>query len=328
MRWCFALVVVCSLGCVKQSSVSSALMQGPSSGRSGARVAVVVSDNQSAYVASAEQFRLSLEEHCDDCRVSSYTMRGDEKTGEQLFEALREDPPTLVYTLGIKATYLATKHLPNQPIVFSSILYLEKYKERLFEAAKKLCGVSSRAPMANLFAHVRMMASGSKSLGVVYSPDRAAEVFERAKQVGAQTGLQVVPIAAELWRTSEALFMAQIQAVDSVWAVADPITYEPDNFERLVALTRKLKRPLLSYSETFVERGALFSVSVDYPTVGRQVAGIVVDILKGTTRAEDVGVVAPLGTRWVVNAEAIRSLKLKVPEFVQQQFDRVVGTKD
>lgn len=313
------------LACGGRPSSESALSAGPSPGRAGTEVAIVMSDSQSAYAESAAEFRATLEEQCADCRISTYSMHGDQATGENLFAGLAQSGTKLVYTLGIKATYLATKHLPDRPIVFSSVLYLEKYRDQLFSASSQICGVSSRALLSSLFANIQMMTGGGKTIGVVYSPTRSAALYEHAKAVGVSMGLHVVPIYFDAKQQAGDRFISQLQEVDSVWAVADPVTYEPTNFDRLVALTRNLKRPLLSYSEAFVERGATFSVSVDYSTVGRQAAGMAIGIITGESKPVDLGIVTPLGTRWVVNQGAIKALNLQIPSFVRQQFDRVVG---
>jgi ABC-type uncharacterized transport system substrate-binding protein len=313
------------LACGGRSQLNSALETGPSPGRTGPEVAVVMSDSQTAYAESASEFRASLEEQCADCRISTYSMHGDQAKGERLFAQLAQSGTKLVYTLGIKATYLATKHMPDRPIIFSSILYLEKYRDQLLSASAQICGVSSRAPISSLFSNIQMMTGGSKTIGVVYSPTRSAALYEHAKTVGVSMGLNLVPIYFDAEQQADDRFIAQLQEVDSVWAVADPVIYEPTNFDGLVTLTRKLKRPLLSYSEAFVERGATFSISVDYSTVGRQAAGMAVAVIQENQQPMDLGIVTPLGTRWVVNQVAVEELGLKIPSFVRQQFDRVVG---
>jgi putative ABC transport system substrate-binding protein len=172
------------------------------------------------------------------------------------------------------------------------------------------------------------MMGGGDSVGVLYSPQRTGAVYEHAKDVGSKMGINIVPIPFEDSGSLDDQLRTRLRGADTVWAVPDPEAYAPDNFDRMVETTLQLKRSLLSYSEKFVERGALFSVSVDYPTVGRQVAGIALDVLQHGSQTKDVGIVDPIGTRWVVNAHTMRSLGLEIPEFVQQQFDRVIEDDD
>ena len=88
-----------------------------------------------------------------------------------------------------------------------------------------------------------------------------------------------------------------------LWMLADTKLYnrESDAFETLISFSASRKIPILAFSEAFLNKGAYFSVSIDYRSLGSQIALISRRLIQDAATPSEIPVSPPLGTFTVIN---------------------------
>ena len=213
---------------------------------------------------------------------------------------------SLVICLGEVAAVYFARLQSKVPVLFSLVLNYKRFKSL---TQKNVGGISMEISSQNLFAQFRLLYGGLKKLVLPYHPKASSEIVEEAKQSAHRLGVQlkVLPIQSpkimiDALRDSKLTF-------DSVWMISDFKLYNASTFSKvkdLFKFAKKNKKPVFVSSDVFLKTGGLFSVSVDYLSLGSQLALLTNRVLEGFEKVSKIKVVFPIGTRTVLNMQVAR----------------------
>lgn len=101
-----------------------------------------------------------------------------------------------------------------------------------------------------------------------------------------------------------------INDIDALWLIPDPLVISEKKYlYEILDQCDKKKIPVFSYHNAFVNLGAVMSVSVDDPTIGRQAAGIVTELIAGETPSDKVQF--PAGSNISLNLKKVKEYNLE-----------------
>jgi putative tryptophan/tyrosine transport system substrate-binding protein len=247
------------------------------------------------YRTAADALAQELKAAGRECDLIELPEGADEAARQQVLDRLAKSKPALVAAGGATATAEALRVLPTTPVVFFMVpnaldapFLAPDYAER-----RRLAGVTSDISPTDQFDWIAKTRPETKIVGVLSSPrtERTVAALEKA---GQQRGITVTRIAAAQDKFPDAIDALNASACQGVLMVPDAQVYNSPNVERLLLWGVRGKKPIWAFSENVVGAGAFAGVYCDPPAVGKQTAGVIVRILKGTDIAT-VGLQYPQG---------------------------------
>ncbi len=248
------------------------------------------------YRVAAEQFEQSL-----SVPAEKIDLGGAEPTRPQM-AAL--NPPDIAYCIGAKAFHYGVSHFSDRPLIFSSALNWQR-----LPLTDNTYGISNELNNRMPIFLFRSIFPGIKKIGILYSRQYTLQWFENALEQAGELGVEIIgAVIAERKETAPAL-KSLLPRVDAVWLIPDPLVMPGKEYlYEILSLCDEQRVPIFSYVDLFVKLGAVMSVSVDNPTIGRQAAGIAQDLASGRPVAEKVQF--PAGSNVTLNLKKVREYGL------------------
>lgn len=216
--------------------------------------------------------------------------------------------PTLIVALGsISATTLASLDM-RTPVVFGMVLNHRRYPQL---KKSNFTGVSMEIPASSWLTQFRLLFPELKGVAVPYNPDASAEIIKDATLAAQALQIRILGVSvtdAEAIKTK--LAFEKTTEYNGLWMVADFKLYNNDSqaFVQLLEFANESKKPLLGASEAFVKAGAFFSVSINYQSLGSQLALVSRQILEDKVAPSAIAVAPPIGTYTVINKKTGQDL--------------------
>jgi putative ABC transport system substrate-binding protein len=215
------------------------------------------------------------------------------------------------------------KKTKDIPIVFSMLLNYKNEKYGLYNNSR-VSGISLEVPAGITFMQIKMLAPEIKKVGFLYS-DKSKEIVDSLKKQESELDVEFITLKTDkpnkIISNFKKLLKENIQAY---YMVADAKIYGNSSITKeLVDLCIEAKIPFIAYSDAFVKAGALMSVSPSYPTIGSQAASVAENILVDKTPPKEIGIMPPIGTFFVINAETSKKIELNVSEDLLGLADKV-----
>jgi len=237
---------------------------------------------------------------------------------DRLAASIRERHPTLLISLGPIATSFAQSELHDVPLLFAMVV---NYRGHGLTDSTAM-GVALETPPLAEFSQFMLVLPQIKRVLAFHSKSTEALV-EQARADLATLGitLDAVAIANES-EIPEALDR-HLPNADAVWMLSDAVVMTRKTFSLFKEQTLLKRKPFVaSLSDEFAERGALMSVSVDFTSLGGQVAGMAQRYLR---EGKPVGVEQPIGAKLVLNLDTAKSIGVDVPIDVMPFIGKVVN---
>jgi putative ABC transport system substrate-binding protein len=177
---------------------------------------------------------------------------------------------------------------------------------------KRLQLLKEILPRATRFAHLYHASSITLQPAITGGDDSAARALGITLQLIPVTGVDDI----------EAAFAAAARSrVDAITVKADAVFVV--NRDRIAALARKHRLPMMCADGRFTEAGALVSYGENFASRYRRAAALVDKILRGAKPA-DIPVEQPVIFELVVNLKTAKALGMTIPESILLQADRVI----
>lgn len=286
-----------------------------------ARIAVIMSSSLKPYKEALEGYYDELRKR-DVAFNSMEFVLGESSGSGNLVAKIHAYKPTLIHTVGTDATKLVkdiTKDLPivfsmvvNVPVVFSLVLnpVAGDIVESMSASGSNLTGASMDFPASLQFSYMRELKPGIKKIGVIYNEKETGVVIREAVKSARRMGLELVAEAVNGPQDVPRAINKLKNRVDFMWSVADGKVFTRETVRELLLITLRRKLPLMGLSPAFVKAGALFSLSAYPDKIGRQAAGLTMDVLAGE-RPSNIPISVPNDAELVVNRNTLKILGLE-----------------
>ncbi len=261
--------------------------------------------------ASVEKYRIPQEEFQQSIELPTTVVNLAEKkwTVDDLEELLYDESPNLVYCIGTRSYLMAQKYVGKTPVVFSSILNWLRLpiSDRRYGVSNELHAGMEMMLFRHIFPEI-------ETIGVLYSQKYTAEWFQSAREQAKEVGIAILGHQLETNESLEAALTALLeQKADAFWLIPDPAVMSDSKELRMILnLCDARKIPIFSYNEAFTQYGAVLSISVDTPTIGRQAAALAASILAKEDLPERVQF--PAGSYITLNLKKVMEYHLPYNE--------------
>ena len=234
-----------------------------------------------------------------------------------------EKPDVLVgiATPTAQALVAATRSIP---VVFTAVTdpVGAKLVKSMTQPGKNVTGLSDLSPVNQHVTLIKEIMPNVKSIGVVFNPGEANAVtlVTLLKENAKAHGISVFEATA--------LKSADVQSATQAIAEKSDILYAPtDNtvasaIEGMLVAANQTKTPVFGGATSYVEKGAIASIGLDYYQVGIQTADYVVAILEGADPGT-LDVKVANGSDLVVNTTASKQLGITIPDSLLERATEV-----
>ncbi len=205
------------------------------------------------------------------CTVREVTLRD----GDAL-ERVRRTSPNVVVAIGTEA-FRTVRPLLDAPVIH--VMVIPSEVERFPSA--NLSGVSmSIAPEAWLSA-IKRVFPGAKRIGLLFDSRNTGPFVSEAVRAAPAAGLTL--ITAELDGADEVpkALNSLRDSVDVLWMLPDPAVASAPVLEYLVRFSIQHRIPIMTFSEKYLELGAVASLDVDPYDMGVQAAEMAARLARG-----------------------------------------------
>ena len=240
-------------------------------------------------------------------KLAIFDMQGksNEKKVKQFIQA---EKPSIIIALGSLAANAVTKIEKQIPIVFAMVINYQKYS---FLKQDNVTGISMEVPSQKLFNQFKMLIPSIKSIGVPFHPLASAEIVNDALLVASKMDIKLVDIEVTDPNNITAKLHEKINSYDSLWMLADTKLYnnKTNAIHDLMSFSNKYNKPLLAFSESFLQAGAFFSITIDYQSLGIQTAFVVNKIVEDKLSPTQIKIAPPIGIYRILNEENAKLLE-------------------
>lgn len=234
-------------------------------------------------------------------------------------DLLYDEYPDLIYCIGTKAYLIAHKFVSERNIVFSSIINWQR-----LPVAEKTYGVSNELHPGMQITMYRYVFPDVKRIGVLYSKRYNAQWLKSAVEIAKEMGVEIVVREVHKGSDTIPVLKALLPEIDALWLISDPVVMSEK--EVIMGLFKECdanKKPIFSYHEAYVDYGAILTVSVDDPTIGRQAAVMATETLTGEMLEEKVQL--PAGSHVILNLKKVDEYDLRYNEGALSAVNQIIG---
>ncbi len=215
--------------------------------------------------------------------------------------------PSAIICMGALAAKSTTSIEKKIPILFSMVINYKSYPELQQD---NVVGVAMEIPMQTILTQFKWVAPNISRIGVPYYSSGLIELIHEAETVGKTLGTEIVGIKVEDVSKVKNTLQKQAEQCSALWMIGDTQLYnkQTEAITDLVDFSRRKKIPLFAFSEAFLKPGAFFSISIDYRSMGSQLALLSRQIVEDKTPLSQISVAPPIGTFTVINRDVADAL--------------------
>lgn len=231
-----------------------------------------------------------------NCSIKEFDL--SETDGPDVLSEIRKRKPAIVLTIGADALELAKEI--ETPIVYTMVLNPQSIASK----KENISGVSMEIPPGKQVDEFHKALPGIKRIGLVYDPRKTPAGFVSAAIKAAESkGITLVAREVSSSRKVMSAVNSMKEGIDAFWMLPDSTVVTPETVEFLLMFSVENTIPILTFSEKYVELGALMSLSMDAFGMGRNAGEIARRII---IDGEDAGNM-PVSS----NGRAVLSINLK-----------------
>ena len=269
----------------------------------GQRVLVV----QSLSVAPYEEALAGFKSVCD-AELTKVVLSNQEKINPS--RLIQFNKPDLILAIGMDAL-AKIKEIEDIPIIYMMVLN----PQTITFGEKNISGISMTLPSGKQVTTLLEVLPAVKRIGTLYNPDRTGNFIKGAVNAANNMGISLV--AEKIQSTKEVpSALKNIQKkIDAFWMIPDITVYSPETIEFLLLFLLENQKPIISFSEKYVELGALMSISVDPFDIGNQ-AGEMAKAILSNEGKRDVQRIDARKAVIVINLKIAKRMGITIDEKV------------
>ena len=224
----------------------------------GERVLVVQSFNIKPY----EEALAGFQSVCD-AEITKVVLSDQEKIN--LSQIIQFNKPKLILAVGIDAL-IKTKDIEDIPIIYMMVLN----PHAIPFGEKNISGISMTLSPEKQVTTLLEVLPAVKRIGTLYNPDRTGNFIKGAVNAANNIGISLVTEKVQSTKEVPVALKNIQKKIDAFWMIPDITVYSPETIDFLFLFLLENQKPIISFSEKYVELGALMSISVDPFDIGNQ----------------------------------------------------------
>ncbi len=284
-------------------------------GLASARVAVLVSFDNSATKQMAQAFQEHLQSHGEDVDIELYQLEKSAKKAKEAAKRIKEKSPDLIFSMGSLATATAGT-IQDLPVVASMLFQKED-----LEKHQNITGVALEFPIEVQFKWILRFLPEAKNIGVIYNPAENSKKIESAQSIAKKMGLKLVARAVTNPNDLPAALKQLSTSADVLWGLNDKIVLNKKTIKNILLFSFRNRIPFVGLSASWVKAGAFYALDRDYNDIGRQCGEMALKILQGS-QVKSIKPAFPRGVTYSLNLKTAERMKVDVAQDLIQGANR------
>lgn len=228
--------------------------------------------------------------------------------GLDVAKSVRDERPDVIVAIGTEAMN-RVKRIKDTPIVY--LMVFDQHNS--LTAGSNITGIGMHvAPERQLISAQKVMPR-LKRVGTLYNPARSGALFRKSQATARSLGIDLV--AREVRSSRDVLNLVEGMKgdIEAFLMLPDTTLLTPEAIEYLLLFSLNNRIPIITFSDKYVQMGALMALDVDPYEVGRQAGEMVRKILAGAS-PENIPRSEPHGAVITINNRIARKLGLSLNE--------------
>jgi putative ABC transport system substrate-binding protein len=239
-------------------------------------VVVVQSANIKPFVDAVEGF----ESTCD-CTISEVIITGAEKS--DIAEKIRRLEPDAVLALGVDALE-KVQSIRNIPLFYT----MTGGMRQPFPELSNLSGVSMFITPERQIEAIKEVFPAAKRIGLIYDPRNTDPIVERALKHADAHSIEIVLRKADSARNISSILEGLKGKIDVLLMLPDLTVITPETVDAMLLFSFRNRVPIFTFSEKYVERGAVAALIVNPHDLGAQTGEIARKIMRDPRNSSPV----------------------------------------
>ena len=211
------------------------------------------------------------------CNVETKTIVISEQEGTEIIKSIRRIKPDMILVVGVDALS-KVKMIKDIPIVYLMVLN----PPSPISKQENITGVSMNIPPEKQLGLLQEVLYQVKRVGLLYDPSKTGFLVEKALYSSKKLGIKLIVKEVHNPKDVPSMLDSMKDGIDAFWMLPDTTVITPETVEYLLLFSLENKIPVLTFSDKYLDLGAMISVGIDAFDIGRQAGEIAKEILSGT----------------------------------------------
>ena len=208
-----------------------------------------------------------------DCKVKSFIV--SEIQESDIAEKVKKAKPDVIIAIGIDALE-RVRMIKDIPIVYLMVL-----NPRTMPSENNITGVSMNIAPEKQLELLKQALPGITRIGLLYDPAWTGNFVKKAKLAAPATGIKIIAREIRNSKDYPSLLKSMEGDVDAFWMLPDLTAVTPETVEFLFLFSMQNSIPVITFSDKYLEMGALMSFEINAYDIGKQAGEMVKEILSG-----------------------------------------------
>ena len=211
------------------------------------------------------------------CNVETKTIVFSEQEGTEIIKSIRRIKPDMILAIGVDALS-KVKKIKDIPIVYLMI----PNPQSVISKEENITGVSMNISPEKQLGFLQEALYQVKRVGLLYDPSKTGFLVEKALYSSKKLGIKLIVKEVHNPKTVPSVLDSMKDEIDAFWMLPDTTVITPETVEYLLLFSLENRIPVLTFSDKYLELGAMISVSIDAFDIGRQAGEMAKEILSGS----------------------------------------------
>ncbi|MBI4847335.1 MAG: ABC transporter substrate-binding protein [Nitrospirae bacterium] len=238
------------------------------------------------------------------CEVERFIL--SEMKDRDIIKELREARPDVILAAGPDALN-KVKDIKNTPIVYMMVLA----PQPAISGRENITGINMYVATEKQLSVLQKALPGAKNIGVLYDPDRTGDFVNKARMAAAEKDIGLIAVEVHNSKDVPGALRNMTGKIDAFWMLPDMTVIAPDTVEFLFLFNLENRIPVITFSDKYLELGAVISLEVDPFDIGKQAWDITKKILSGAAPAS-IKKTGARESRVTVNQKIAKKLEITI----------------
>ncbi len=210
------------------------------------------------------------------CKTRMQRIISSDFSDSDLLAKVRKSSPDLILAIGQEAL-AKVRVIKDLPIVYLMVLN----PQTLVRDSGHITGVSMNIAPDRQLSTLRQILPRARKIGVLFDPAKSGAYVAAANDAAESLDFRLLAKGVHSPREAVAAIDGMKDKIDALWLLPDTTVVNPATIDLLMLSAIESKIPVFTFSEKYVEKGALFSLEADPADIGRQAGEMANRIMSG-----------------------------------------------
>ena len=211
------------------------------------------------------------------CNVETKTIVISEQEGTEITKSIRRIKPDMILAVGVDALS-KVKKIKDIPIVYLMV----PNPQSVISKEENITGVSMNIHPEKQLGLLQEVLYQVKRVGLLYDPSKTGFFVKKALYSSEKLGIKLIVKEVHSPKDVPSMLDSMKDGIDAFWMLPDTTVVTPETVEYLLLFSLENKIPVLTFSDKYLDLGAMISVSIDAFDIGRQAGEMAKEILSGS----------------------------------------------